>query len=186
MQASVNVKEVLLAGVLEFWLVLVLIGVTVFSSEGVGLLEFYGRFLADAVGLPGEGPDAYVGVEGPALSNELENVPFLELLHIAVNKINANNLRTIFKDLKDCHENSSLVGLSTLEVSDRKVLSNLAPKRDLFLEGAFNIKRNCVCSGVSDDRTQSDKNLVKLEKNIRKLKDILVMEHYINLSKMGN
>lgn len=62
-----------------------------FSCEGVCLVKLFGGLVADTICLPREGPDSYISVEGLAFCYKFEDMSFLKLLHVPLNKINANN-----------------------------------------------------------------------------------------------
>ena len=56
------------------------INVAILSDQSILIFKFLWRILADSVGLPGVGLDAYVRVEGSAFDDKLEHVPFFHEL----------------------------------------------------------------------------------------------------------
>lgn len=82
MGAPVDVEEVSLAGVLELGFVFVGIDIAVVCFERVFVFELVGTFIAEAVGLAGEGADSHLGAKRLASCYKFENVALLDCFHV--------------------------------------------------------------------------------------------------------
>ena len=67
MTGSMNIKIMLLTGILKLFFSLMSVDITVLSDGCVLMFELIWRLLADPVGLPREGADTDVRIEGFSL-----------------------------------------------------------------------------------------------------------------------
>lgn len=80
LDAMMNVKVLLLAGIFKLGRVFIAVEIAVLPNQSVLLLEFVWGFLTDSVGLSREGPNAHILIESLAVDNEFEHMPFLHVL----------------------------------------------------------------------------------------------------------